>query len=208
MQDFDKKMQTFASAFFIFCLTYNFKICYHTHEEKIMLSGVITILLGACAFVMLTQPALAFYGGNNDLQTAIKDFFNEHFAGNTTGYGLLTFEDGQNTFWLLGNIFLIIAMVFCGLMVLFSIINLIMVSAGKDKVIGTRVFAILFFVFALVSVIMYVLFANEMMSTDIEGFIQTIRDGGVVLSVGYGLICFAAASLLSIFFASDKRKKK
>ena len=83
-----------------------------------------------------------------------------------------------------------------------------MTSAGKDKVIGTRVFAILFFVFALVSLIMYILFANDLMSTDIEGLIQTIRDGGVVLSVGYGLICFAAVSLLSIFFASGQKKKK
>lgn len=173
-----------------------------------MICAIITILFGACAFVMLTQPALAFYGGNNDIQTAIKDFFNKQFAGNSTGYGLLSFEDGQNTFWLLGNIFLIIAMVFCGLMILFSIINVIMTSAGKDKVIGTRVFAILFFVFALVSLIMYILFANDLMSTDIEGLIQTIRDGGVVLSVGYGLICFAAVSLLSIFFASGRKKKK
>ena len=173
-----------------------------------MICAIITILFGACAFVMLTQPALAFYGGNNDIQTAIKDFFNKQFAGNSTGYGLLSFEDGQNTFWLLGNIFLIIAMVFCGLMILFSIINLIMTAAGKDKVIGTRVFAMLFFVFALIALIMYVLYANQLMSTTIEDFIQTIKDGGVVFTVGYGLICFATAALLSIFFASGRKKKK
>lgn len=173
-----------------------------------MISGIITILLGACAFVVLTQPALAFYGGNNDLQTTIKDFFNDQFSGNTTGYGLLKFEEAQNTFWLIGNIFLIIAMIFCALMVLFAIVNLIMISVGKNKVLGTRIFAVLFFVFAFISVIMYVLFANEMMNTNIEGFIDTIKEGGLVLSVGYGLVCFVILSLISIFFASGNKKKK
>ena len=174
-----------------------------------MICAIITILFGACAFVMLTQPALAFYGGGEgELANEIKDFLNKFLGDNTSGYGLLTFEEGQNTFHLVGNIFIIIAMVFFGLMILFSIINLIMTAAGKDKVIGTRVFAMLFFVFALIALIMYVLYANQLMSTTIEDFIQTIKDGGVVFTVGYGLICFAAAALLSIFFASGRKKKK
>ena len=93
-------------------------------------------------------------------------------------------------------------------MILLSILNLIMQSAGKEKILGTRVFAIMFFLTALVALIMYVLFANELMGSDMEGFIQSIKDGGVVLTVGYGLICFVVASFLSIFFASGKKKKK
>lgn len=121
---------------------------------------------------------------------------------------MLTFQEGQNTYWLVGNIFLIVAMVFCGLMILFSIINMIMSSAGKNKVLGTRVFAILFFLTALVALIMYVLYANQLMNTNIEDFIQTIKDGGAVFTVGYGMICFVVSALLSIIFASGKKKSK
>lgn len=174
-----------------------------------MVCAIITILLGICSFVMLTQPALAFYGGEGDaVSSAIRDLLESVFGGSTNGYNMLVFEEGQNTYWYVGNIFLIVAMVFCGIMILLSILNLIMQSAGKEKILGTRVFAIMFFLTALVALIMYVLFANELMGSDMEGFIQSIKDGGVVLTVGYGLICFVVASFLSIFFASGKKKKK
>ena len=172
-----------------------------------MFAGIIVVLLGVCAFVMLTQPALAFYGGEgNEISQAIKDFLNKNFSGSTNCYDLLVFKDEQSTYWLVGNIFLIIAMVFCGLLLLFTIVNLIMQAMGKKNFIGTRIFAIFFFIFTLISTIMYVLFANEMMNTNLEDFIQTIKDGGVVFTVGYGIICFLISSLLSTFFASKKKK--
>ena len=174
-----------------------------------MVGAIITVLFGICAFVMLTQPALAFYGGEGDIvSNAIRNLVERFFGGSMNGYDMLVFKEGQNTYWLVGNVFLIIAMVFCGLMVLFSVLNMIMLALGKDKVIGTRVFAIMFFLMALVALIMYVLFANEFMGTNMEDFIQTIKDGGVIFTVGYGLICFVVASFLSIFFASGNKKKK
>ena len=174
-----------------------------------MIGGIITILLGICSFVMLTQPAFSFYGGEgNELASWFKDLFNDNLTSNASGYDLLKFEENQDIFWLLGNIFLIIAMVFCGLMLLFTIINLISQSCGKDKVIGTRVFAILFFVFAFVSAIMYVLFANKIVNSNIDSMIDAIKNGEVVFTIGYGMICFVIASLLSMFFASGKKKRK
>lgn len=174
-----------------------------------MFGGIIVVLLGICSFVMLTQPALAFYGGNgNELAETIKDFLNKNFTGSTNCYDMIVFEESQNTYWLIGNIFLIIAIVFCGLLLLFTILNLVLQSAGKNKILGTRIFAIFFFLFAVLSLVMYVLFANELMNTNLEDFVQTIKEGGMIFTVGYGLICFVISSLLTIFFASGKKKSK
>ena len=174
-----------------------------------MIGGIITILLGICSFIMLTQPAFAVYGGeSNEFSSWIKDFFNNNITSSSSGYDLIKFEENQSSYWLAGNIFLILAMVFCGLMILFTIINIIMQSAGKEKLIGTRIFAILFFVFAFVAIIMYVLFANEISSNSIQDMIEAIKNGSVVFTVGYGIICFVAASMLSMFFASGKKRKR
>ena len=66
----------------------------------------------------------------------------------------------------------------------------------------------MFFVFAFVSAIMYVLFANKIVNSNIDSMIDAIKNGEVVFTIGYGMICFVIASLLSMFFASGKKKRK
>lgn len=159
-----------------------------------MFFGVFAILLGVATFVLLDQPAFWAYAGEG------KNLLNAIYKEGPSGYQLIKFQEGQNTFMMVGNIFLIIALVFCGLMMLFSLLNLIGRAAGSNRLVGAKFFSIMFFLTMAVACVMYVMFMKD--STNASTVAEILERG----TIGYGLVAAFGASLLALIF-SPRRKK-
>ena len=159
-----------------------------------MVSAVITIILGVAFFAMLAFPVFWGYAGEG------KEGFNLIFK-QIGGYDILTFAKGENIFLLLGQIFLILAMVFGGLMLLLALAYLFGKAAGNDRPkIRTRLIALLFASCAVVATVLLAVYA-----------VQTkcgVENANVFACVGYGLIAAVLVSIISIFFAPNVKKSK
>ena len=166
----------------------SFSCYYLSIGDKNMVAAVFTIVLGVIAFVMFSYPIFWSYTGNG----------NEIFK-NINSYNILNFENFDNVYYLLGQIFLVISMLFAGLMILLSLVYLIGRAAGnRYPKVEVRLIACMFFLFIFLAAIMFfVYWMGKTGKTDADISSATL---------GYGLLAALVAALISIFFAPSRRK--
>ena len=154
-----------------------------------MVAAVFTIILGVIAFVMFSKPMFWSYTGEGG-----------DFNYNTSCYDVLRFDSAENIYNLLGQIFLLIGMIFAGLMILLALAHLFGKAAGNEKPrVEVRLIACGFFFFMLLAAVMFILYKlQETGGTKIDDILNS--------TVGYGFLSAMGAALLSIFFAPSRRK--
>lgn len=157
-----------------------------------MVIGIITILLGVLPFIMFTQPFLWAYTGEGakGLNAIYKL---------TSCYDAISFKEGE-TMLNIGVGCMIASLVFAGIMILLTLLNMIGRASGNAKIlVGAKIAAFLFFLTTLASVILIGIYVSQ------EVFIQDKTDF-LQSTVGYGLIVSLVGAFLSVFFAPSKRK--
>ena len=82
-----------------------------------MIWGILTLIFGIGGIIMFTQPAYGVYnlaGESIEAEFAKKNLFD-----------LIKFEKGMTGYEIAGSVFLILALVFVGIMLLLTLFNLI-----------------------------------------------------------------------------------
>ena len=161
--------------------------------------SIITIILGVGGIVLFTQPAFGIYNFNSE--------------GTLEGYtfpdgslfDLINFESGQHAYLTVVAVALILALVFAGIMLIITLINLITKATKNKSYVSARWFALFFFIFMALAGIMLAVYCNEViMGGDISGGILELA--GATYSIGWGMIATMAISLLTVIFAPGKNK--
>ena len=100
-----------------------------------------------------------------------------------------------------GAVLLIIALVFAGIMMLLTLINMIGRTSNNKAKVGAKVAALLFFLVMLTATIIYGVYALDNLNS------ETITEySGLFTSIGYGLIVSLGASFIALIFAPRKKK--
>ncbi len=162
-----------------------------------MIWGIITLILGVGGIIMFTQPAYGTYNFSGDRPEA--SFLDANL------FDLIRFEEGMSGYEIAGSVFLILALVFAGVMLLLTLFNLIAKAVNNKSYVGSKLAALGFFVSMLVATIMFgVHAAVNIMGGDLW---QAFVDQGIVFSVGWGMIVAFVCSFLCLIFAPRKNKK-
>ncbi len=164
-----------------------------------MVWGILTLLLGVLSFIMYSQPVFAIYG--NATLAELGDLFG---LSKKNCYNNISFNDNQNTYLTVGNVFLILSMVSCGIMILLTLLNLIARATNNKSYVGTKIASISFFVFTSIASIMMIVYTAK--DNQISSVIENIKDGSPVMSIGYGLIIVLIASFFAMIFSPRKKK--
>lgn len=153
-----------------------------------MICGVLTLLLGAAMFVMFTQPLFWAYSGEG------KELANEIYK-RLSCYDGIVFEKGQDTMYTIACVFMIIAMVLGGIMMLLTLLNLIGRATGSTRLVGTKLVSLFFFLTILASLVLFAIYMRD------------VSEGGLMkINVGYGLIGATVAAFLSFIFSPRSKK--
>ncbi len=156
--------------------------------------SIIALLMGALTFIMFSQPLFWTYGGEG------AGGMNEIWKRGSL-YDAISFPEGQDTLLTVGAVLLIIALVFAGLMMLLTIINMIGRASNNKAKVGAKVAALLFFLVMLALAIVYGVYALDNLNS------ETITEySGLFTSIGYGLIVSLGASFIALIFAPRKKK--
>lgn len=156
--------------------------------------SIIALLMGALTFIMFSQPIFWTYGGEG------ADLANKIWKKGSL-YDAISFEEGQNTLLTVGAVLLIIALVFAGIMMLLTLINMIGRASNNKAKVGAKVAALLFFLVMLTATIIYGVYALDNLNS------ETITEySGLFTSIGYGLIVSLGASFIALIFAPRKKK--
>ena len=162
-----------------------------------MIGGIITLIFGVLAIVMCTQPVITTYGtdssGNfeaSSVDASVFDFIN--------------FEGG--TYQTVASVFIILALVFAGIMLLLTLINLIARASSNKSFIGAKVAALMFFLCTLVAVVMVGVYCINDLLPGGKEFWDYLRENGAYVTVGWGLLVTFGSSLICLIFAPRKRK--
>lgn len=158
-----------------------------------MIFGIFTIMLSVLPFVLYNQPLCWAYTGDG------RDTLNEVFR-KTTVYDAITFEAENGILRNLASGFMIATLVFAGLTLLLSLVNIIGRAACAPRVYGAKVAALLFFLSALTAVVLLGIDMAQVYG--VKAFSQLFEN-----TVGYGLLITFLSSLFALIF-SPKRIKK
>lgn len=158
-----------------------------------MIASVITIILGVIAFVMFSKPVFWAYSG------AEKDILNDIYR-KFSCYDVLNFEKFESVYHLLGQIFLLLGMLFAGIMILLALANLFGKASGNQRTgVEVRLIACGFFFFMLASAVMFMIYMAQTTG-------QTGINDVMTSTLGYGFISALGIALLSVIFAPSRRK--
>lgn len=161
-----------------------------------MIWGILTLIFGIGGIIMFTQPAYGIYNFNGESPDA--QFLKQNL------FDLIKFEKGMTGYEIAGSVFLILALVFVGIMLLLTLFNLIAKAVNNKSYVGSKLAAGGFFVCMLVATIMFAVHAAvDLMGADIW---QALVEEGVVFSIGWGMIVALGCSILALIFAPRKNK--
>ena len=160
--------------------------------------SIITIILGVGGIVLFTQPAFGIYNFNCE--------------GNLDGYtfldaslfDMIKFDNGQHAYLTVAAVALILALVFAGVMLIITVINLITKATKNKSYVSARWFALFFFIFTALAGIMLAVYCNEVIMGGSWAELPLIN--GITFSIGWGMIATMCISLLTVIFAPGKNK--
>ncbi len=163
-----------------------------------MVWGIITLLLGVASIIMFSQPAYGIYNFTGDKPDA-------QFLGDNI-FDLIKFEKGMTSYEIAGSVFLILALIACGIMLLLTLFNLIAKAVNNKSYVGSKLAALAFFIFMSIAGVMFAVHAAvDLMNSDIW---KAFAEEGIVFSIGWGMIVSIICSLLALIFAPRKSKDK
>ncbi len=166
-----------------------------------MIGGIIALVFGVLAIVMCSQPVIGIYG------EALDGSFNVE-SSKASVFDFINFEGG--TYQTAASVFIILSLVFAGIMLLLTLVNLIARASNNKSFIGAKVAALMFFLCMLVTVIMVGMYCiNDMFAIFGEGGKEIwdgLRETGTYVTVGWGLLVAFGSSLLCLIFAPRKKK--
>ena len=166
-----------------------------------MIGGIITILFGVLSIIMFSQPVIGMYGTDLNGNLSSYDFKKSLFD-------FITFEEGQSTYHTVAAVFLILSLIFAGIMLLLSLVNLIARASNNKAFIGAKVAGLMFFLCMLISVIMVGMYCINDMFVLLGGkeFWNLMRENGVYVTVGWGMLVAFGSSFICLIFAPRKKK--
>ncbi len=168
-----------------------------------MIGGIITLIFGVLSIVMFSQPIIGAYGTDSEGNLDSYDFKRSLFD-------FITFDENQGTYHTVAAVFLILALVFAGIMLLLTLVNLIARAANNKSFIGAKVAGLMFFLCMLVAVIMIGMHCiNDMFAILGEGGKEIwdgFREMGIYVTVGWGALVAFGSSLICLVFAPRKKK--
>ena len=173
-----------------------------------MIGGIITILFGVLSIIMFSQPIISVYGTDSEGSLDAYNF-------KTSLFDFITFEEGQSTYHTVAAVFLILSLIFAGIMLLLSLVNLIARASNNKSFIGAKVAGLMFFLCMLVAVIMVGMYCINDMFTLFGGIFgegsgqqiwQGFADAGMYVTVGWGMLVAFGSSLICLIFAPRKKK--
>lgn len=163
-----------------------------------MFTSFITILFCIASFILLTQPALMLYGGEDKAVLEILEKLG--LNSQTRGYSLLKFEDGQNIYLTVASVFMIMTLAFAGLTLFASIVNFFLKDKSKSNGVGAKFVALFYFLSALITAVMFALYAQELGISS-----ENVK---LIYTVGWGMLAVVGSSLIALIFAPLSRKRK
>ncbi len=166
--------------------------------DKKMIASVITILLCIAAVVMLTQPALMLYGGENNIIISLLEKLG--IKNGVSGYELIKFEEGQNIYLTVAAVFIILTIAFAALTLFSSLINAFLKDKSKRNGVSCKIVAMLFFLCAVVAGVMLALYA-------IESGVSS-QELNITFTIGWGMASTIGCSLLALIFAPSRTRSK
>ncbi len=173
-----------------------------------MIGGIITLIFGVLSIIMFSQPVITMYGTDSDGALQSYDFDRSLFD-------FITFEDGQSVYHTTAAVFLILSLVFVGIMLILTLVNLIARASSNKAFIGAKVAGLMFFLCMLVAVIMVGVYCINDMFTLFGGIFggdsgqqiwQGFADAGMYVTVGWGMLVAFGSSFLCMIFAPRKKK--
>lgn len=159
-----------------------------------MVTSIMTLFLGVAIFAMMTQPLFWCYGG------AGQKLLNEGYK-KISAYEGIKFDSNQDIYYTVGCVFLIIALAFTGLMLLCTVLSFIGRKNVNGKRIGAKFAAYLLFISMTVAVVLFTIFI--MKSTKVTGVTNA-----PIVSIGWSLMAGWILSLLTLFLAPKRKRKK
>ena len=159
--------------------------------------SIITLILGVGAVVIFTQPAYGIYNFSGDGLESYKFL-------DSSLFDLIKFDSDQHAYLTVVAVALILALVFAGVMLIITLINLITKATKNRSYVSARWFALFFFIFMALAGIMLAVYCNEVVMGD--KIVDFIAPEGTLISIGWGMIVAMCASLLTIIFAPGKNK--
>ncbi len=162
-----------------------------------MIGGIITLLFGVLSIIMFTQPIISAYGTASDGSLQSYDF-------KSSVFDFINF-DGE-IYQTVASVFIILSLVFGGIMLILTLINLIARAANNKAFIGAKVSALMFFLCMLVAVVMVGVYCINELFIGGKDVWNAYRELGVYVTVGWGLLVSFGASLLCLIFAPRKKK--
>ena len=157
-----------------------------------MVFGIFTIMLAVLPFVLYNQPLGWAYTGDG------RDTLNAVFK-KTTVYDSIAFDPDAGILNNLAVGFMIAALVFAGLTLLLSLVNIVGRAACAPRVYGAKVAALFFFLSSLAAVVLLGIDMAQVYG--VKAFGQIFEN-----TVGYGLLITFLSSLFALIF-SPKRIK-
>lgn len=164
-----------------------------------MIGGIITIIFGVLSIVMFSQPLIGMYGADSEGNLDSYNF-------EASLFDFITFKEGQSTYHTVAAVFLILSLIFAGIMILLSLVNLIARAVNNKSYIGAKVSAFLFFICMLVAVIMVGLYCISDFCIGGQKTWDYIREMGVYITVGWGMLVAFGSSLVCLIFSPRKKK--
>ena len=164
-----------------------------------MIGGIITLIFGVLSIVMFTQPVIGIYGQSSEGDLSSID-------SKASSFDFITFDKGQPIYHTVASVFLILALVFAGIMLLLTFVNLIARASNNRSFIGAKVSALMFFLCMLVAVVMVGVYCiNDFLLGGKDAW-NALKELGAYVTVGWGMLVAFGASFICLIFA--KRKKK
>ena len=160
--------------------------------------SIITIILGVGAIVLFTQPAFGIYNFNGEGSLDGYTFLDESL------FDMIRFDGDQHAYLTVAAVALILALVFAGVMLIITLINLITKATKNKSYVSARWFALFFFIFTALAGIMLAVYCNEVIMGGSWSELPIIN--GITFSIGWGMIATMAISLLTVIFAPGKNK--
>lgn len=153
-----------------------------------MVTSVFTILFGVLALTMFSYPVFWAYSGSG------ADIANQ--AYNKIGtFDILDFTTNNSPYMLAAKICIILAMLFCCIMILLALVNLIGLACGNAQPkVEVRLLSCAFFFFMICSAVLLAIYLYKNSTP------------AVVTSIGYGFISSFVFAFLSLFTSPSRRK--
>lgn len=165
-----------------------------------MICGIITLIFGVLSIIMFTQPVIGIYGQSSEGDLSSID-------SKASLFDFITFDKGQPIYHTVASVFLILALVFAGIMLLLTFVNLIARASNNRSFIGAKVSALMFFLCMLVAVVMVGVYCiNDLLPGGKDAW-DILKEFGAYVTVGWGMLVAFGASFICLIFAPRKKNK-